>query len=635
MPGISILFNSNEKTIEDGNVKEMFSNALNSLMYNDSYKQELLLGEDKCLVGCTRYPEYPIHISENNEFWICLEGKIYGKNMASISEEIFALIKQVFNGRTTVQENRINLANWLLSKDGDFIIYALDKVKQDFVIVNDVLGRLPFYYYNENGTIIASREIQFLSQLIDNYDLVDYKFDKVGMAELLLFCHTLGKRTLLKNVKRLEPASLLRIQKENVKNNFKVQVETAYSFNFEEKRNASISIKDNARELTSLFLEACNNRVDRSSKNIISLSGGFDSRAVAAALYKNKIKSYAVTSTEPHWRPVDGAVSETEIAEKVASVLHIDWENYGIMKPRAEHMIKLLKFKMGLTYLGHSFLLPFLDLVRVKHHNTSINFFTGHGGDILFANLIFPMKSIDYLVERIIRVKGFFNLAEVASLIGIKEVEIVDEIKNILSSYPEKNLSQKLVHYLFFESNIKFSFEIEDINRSYFWSVAPFYSIPFFTYIMNCSENIKAKNNLYREFLVNISHSVAEIKNSNWGCSIVSKKFRILQDLMGVYWKYPRLRKVMKKLKDKRGYTYKDDSKIIRCMRAQVRSCKEIPDHLSRQKFDNVVDNCSNYNHYGIDNLFSITSFIENISCKPVTLEKYYGTDNDVFFDTK
>ena len=153
-----MLFNSSKKKIADGNnVKEMFSNALNSLMYNDSYKQELFLGEDKCLIGCTRYPEYPIHISENNEFWICLEGKIYGKNMASISDEIFALIKHVFNERTTAQEKRIIIADWLLSKDGDFIIYALDKINQDFVIINDVLGRLPFYYYNENGTISDKR----------------------------------------------------------------------------------------------------------------------------------------------------------------------------------------------------------------------------------------------------------------------------------------------------------------------------------------------------------------------------------------------------------------------------------------------------------------------------------------------
>lgn len=631
-----MIFNSTETKIGDGNnLKEIFSNALNALMHNDSYNHELFLGKDKYLIGCTRYPEYPILISENKEFWICLEGKIYDKKMASISDEIFTLVKHVFNKRTDAHENRIIIADWLLSKDGDFIIYALDKLKHEFVIINDVLGRLPFYYYDENGVVIGSREIQFISKLIDNFHLVDYKFDKLGMAELLLFCHTLGRRTLLKSVNRLEPASLLRIQKDDLKNKFKVQVENMYSFNFEGKRNASITVEASARELTSLFLEACNNRVDHSSKNIISLSGGFDSRAVAAALYRNKIKSYAVTSTEPHWRPVDGAVSETEIAEKIARVLNIEWENYGTMVPRAEHMLKLLKLKMGLTYVAHSFLLPFLDLVRIKHHNTSINFFTGHGGDVLFANLIFPMKSIDYLVKRIIRVKGFFNLAEVAALIGIKEVEIIDEIKNILCSYPEENLSQKLVHYLFFESNIKFSFEIEDINRSYFWSVAPFYSIPFFTYIMNCSDNIKSKNNLYREFLLNISHSVADIKNSNWGCSILSKKFRILQGLMGVYWKYPRLRKVMKKLKDKRGYTYKENSKIIRCMRDQVRSCKQISDHLSRQKFDNVINNCSNYNHYGIDNLFSISAFIENIACKSATIKKYYGADNEVFFDTR
>ena len=625
MPGISILFNSNEKKIGDGNnVKEMFSNALNSLMYNDSYNQELFLGEDKRLIGCTRYPEYPIHISENKEFWICLEGKIYDKNMASISDEIFALIKQVFNERTTIQENRINPADWLLSKDGDFIIYALDKINQDFVIINDVLGRLPFYYYNENGTIIASREIQFLSQLIDNFHLVDYKFDKVGMAELLLFCHTLGKRTLLKSVNRLEPASLLRIQKDDLKNNFKVHVENIYSFNFEEKRNASISIEDNARELTSLFLEACNNRADHSSKNIISLSGGFDSRAVAAALYRNKIKSYAVTSPEPNWRPVVGNSSETEVAKKLASTMNIECENYDVMIPKAENLLTLLRIKNGLVYLGHGFLPRFLEELKDKHRSSPINFFTGHGGDISFTNLSFNVLDVDRWVRSILRVKGHFPLHIIAALTKINETELIDELRNILSSYPEEDLSLKNAHFLFFENNAKLSFEIEDVNRFYFWSVAPFYSVPFFKYIFNCSDKSKEKLALFREFLFAISPAAAAISNSDWGCSILSKKFKILQHILYLSFKHRKLRRFIKKIYDKRAYNYKDSSNIIQCIREQVKHCNKITNFLAADILEKILDDSTRYSHEGIDNLLTITSLIEQRMCNRSTLNKYY-----------
>jgi len=623
MPGISVKFDSNKKKITDGNdVEELFSDALNSLIHNDYYKQEILLTDDNYLIGCTKYAEYPINIFENSEFWVCVEGKIYGKTLSALNDEIYALLRRIFEATTPSEEDKKVIADWLLETDGDFVIYALNKNTKDFVIMNDVLGRLPFYYYYKDKVeIIASREIQFISYLINDNRDNDNKFDKMGIAQFLLFSHTLGKRTLLSNVYRLEPASLLRINN----NNSKFQIDTIYRFNFEIKKYSNDSNENNARELVSLFSEACKNRVDDNSKNIISLSGGFDSRAVAASFHKNKIPGYAVTSTEPHWRPVEGSTSETEIAEQIAKSLNIDWENYGIMKPQAEDLIMMLKMKKGLTYLAHSFLLPFLEKVKHKHGSSPINFFTGHGGDILFANLSFEISNLDHLIRGIIHVKGFFSLQEVASLIQIKESEIVDEIRNILSSYPEENFSQKLVHYLFFESNAKLSFEIEDINRFYFWSVAPFYSIPFFEYIMNCPDKHKSKHDLYREFLLKISPSVAEIKNSNWGCSILSRKFRILQSIMTLYWKYSDLRKIIKKLKDKRGYSYKHDSKIIRCIQDQLNNCDVISNHLSRKGIEKIMNNCTDYSHYGIDNLFTITSLIEKTLCKNTMIEKYYN----------
>ena len=37
---------------------------------------------------CTRYPEYPVKIFENQKFWACLEGKIYGKSEIAQEHEI-------------------------------------------------------------------------------------------------------------------------------------------------------------------------------------------------------------------------------------------------------------------------------------------------------------------------------------------------------------------------------------------------------------------------------------------------------------------------------------------------------------------------------------------------------------------
>jgi asparagine synthase (glutamine-hydrolysing) len=600
-------------------------NALDSVIYNDSYKREILLTNDHYLVGCTKYAEYPTSLIENSDYWVCIEGKIYGKSGSVLNNEIFSLLNYVFKGIHRSDRERKIIADWLLQTDGDFIIYAFDKNTNDFVIMNDALGRLPFYYYKDKEKIIASREIQFISYSIKDNQENHNIFDKLGLAQLLLFSYTLGNRTPLNNVNRLEPATILRIYC----NSPWLEPDTIYRFNFEIKKYSNVSIEKNAGELVSLFSEACRNRADYNAKNIVSLSGGLDSRAVAACLHKNNIPCYAVTSTEPHWRPVEGNISETEIAEQIAMSLGMEWENYGVMKAGAEDLIMLLKIKKGLTYLGHSFFLRFLEKLKKKYGLKPINFFTGRDGGVVFSDLsitISNLDNLDSLARGIIHLVGDFRLAEVAALVQIKEAEIVDELLNILSSYPEENLRQKLLHFLFFEDNAKFSFEIDDISRIYFWTVSPFNSLPFLKYIISCPDKQKSKYRLYREFFFIMSPTVAEIRNSNWGCSISSSRFKIIQSIMSLYWKYPQLRKIIKKLKDKGiYYPYKYDSTVIRCIRDQLDNCSTLSKYLSGKEVEKILNNPADYTHYGFDNLLTVTSLIANTLCDNKSIESHFS----------
>ena len=66
MPGISLKCDLNKKIKGDANEKdEIFLKALNSIIHNDFYKQEILLTDDPYLVGCTKYPEYPVAYCSN------------------------------------------------------------------------------------------------------------------------------------------------------------------------------------------------------------------------------------------------------------------------------------------------------------------------------------------------------------------------------------------------------------------------------------------------------------------------------------------------------------------------------------------------------------------------------------------
>jgi asparagine synthase (glutamine-hydrolysing) len=581
----------------------------------------VLLKESSYLVGCTKYPEYPMDVIRTNEYWLCIEGKVYGKPQAILKEEILDLLKHVFRPHPDLDKKFV--ADWLLETDGDFIIYAFNKKTNDFAIINDIMGRLPFYYYKNKELVVASREIPFVSSLIHPYQERDNVFDRMGIAQMLLFSHTLGKRTLLNNVFRLEPATVIRLNGTGAL----FQIDTVHRFNFEAKSHSNLSVEKNAGELVSLFSQACRNRADSNAKNIVTLSGGLDSRAVAACLHKNKIPGHAVTSTEPHWKPVEGNISEAEIAQEIAGSLNMEWENYGIMKAGPKDLVTMLKIKMGLTYLAHSFFLVFLEKLKKKCGDIPINFFTGHNGGVVFSNLsiiVSELNDLEDLARGIMRVVGYFALKDVSSLVQIKENEILDEILGLLNSYPEKDMRQKLLHYLFFEYNAKFTYEIEDLSRIYFWTVSPFNSLPFFRYIISCPDNQKAKYALYREFFSILSPSVAKIKNSNWGCSIFSQKFRMMQSIMPFYWKFPFLRKTIKRIKDERSYSYDSNSRVIRCIQDQVKNCSSLSDYLSHNELEKIIGNSGDYSHYGIDNLLTVTSLIENTFCDSNSIENHF-----------
>ena len=626
MPGISITFDLSKKknSHDEGARIRRFQDALNSILHNEYYTAETVLNDDNCLIGCTKYPEYPVKIFENSEFWVCLEGKIYGKQDNIIKDEINHLVSIVFGKKSSNEAEKETVSDWLIKTDGDFVIYALNKETRDLAILNDVLGRLPIYYYRDDSKLLVSREIEFISHIIREshigYNNKD-QYDKMGMAQFLLFSHTLGKRTLLKDIYRLEPASLLTVDSKDSK----TKIDALHTYNFENKKYSSVTLEKNAHQLVSLFSNACKIRLDNNTKNMITMSGGFDSRSIAAWFHKNQIHAYGATTVDPSWKPLAGNLSDSKVAKQLAESLNIQWEYYHFNEPRAKDLVTLLRIKKGLTYLGYGFLIQFVDNLRHKYGLSPLNVFVGYSGDRILADLSIQYQNIEQLTSAIMATRTFMPLSHVVSIVQIAESEVVDEIRNTLRSYPEKSPSQKLVHFLFYGRQFKYVFEAEDIHRFYFWIVNPFYSIPFFNYAMNCPDEHKCQLSLYREFLLILSPLAAGIKSSNWGSSILSRKFKIVQYVLSFTVRHHIIKKIIKMFtRTSKDMGYHENAKNIRCMREQLKNCEELSNYLSRHEMEEIIEKSSHYKPAGIDNLFTIISLMEKNTCNNCTIEKVY-----------
>ena len=594
MPGLSFICDFQRKLKQKESV---ILQSLNSLIHGKHYESRTLLDEEFYFLAYTGYAEYPIASFENEEFRIFLEGKIYGKEYSDIHTQLNDLARCIFPNRNDVEQR---IAEWLLNVDGDFLIVILHKYSNDIVIINDALGRLPSYCYSTHGELIVSRELRFVAGLID-----DTEFDTMGIAQCLLFSYPLGKRTLLKNVLRLKPATVIRISFASSE----VQIRNVHQFNFEQNKLEGIDIKQSADNLAELFCEACRNRTNSSDTNIVSMSGGLDSRSVAAGLHKTNTPFSGATFSY-----FDKTASmDIQIAEKLANLFNIDWKVFRIDPPKGKDVVQLLRIKNGLNHLAMSFILLFFEKIK-ETHGSRVVYFTGDGGDKSLPDLR-PhrrFRNVDQLVDYIVSANHILSLDDVAALTRIHKHDIVDELTTHILSYPEKNWTQKYVHFLIFERAFKRFFEGEDRNRFYFWSATPFYALPFFDYAMTCPDSMKTRYGLYREFLCRLSPQAAAIDNANWKLPITSNACKFYLFAKDVYSRLPsKLKIIVKRTFKKQVVSDVRDSEAVKCFWEQVETCKSISKYLAvanMKEIDEISESTFDY-------LFTISSAIEEFEC--------------------
>jgi asparagine synthase (glutamine-hydrolysing) len=591
MPGLSFVCDFDE----DLKQKEtQLMQSLRSLVHSELYTSRVLYSDKSYFLGISGYDGYPFTAFQNDRYIINIEGKIYNKDQARLNLELQELADNIFRKDSNYKKL---LSDWLLTTDGDFIIIILDKNSRRIIIFNDVLGRLPLYYYQTAQGLYASREIRFITNLMGNIN-----FDKTAIAQYLLFGFPLASRTLFENIHRMPPATLIDINLQESK----IRIEDIYTFNFDEKAHKDRQFKENVRNLYGLFLDATRNRAISVGKNIVGLSGGLDSRSVAAALHKLNIPFSGATYLDSNKK----ANHDARIAEKLAKLFGIDWKLFHLDSPTRDDTLEILKIKNGLVSLTMNYIVPYFKSVKA-HYGNNMQYFTGDGGITLKPHS--PESKIsnsNELVNYIIKKHQIFSLGEVSSLTRIEKSEIVSELENCIAAYPEKEWENRYMHFLHFDRCFKWQFEGEDKNRCYFWSLTPFYSIPFFTYVMNCPETTKKRFNLYREFLLYLSPEAMAINNANWQFPITSKGGLFLYETV-----YPRLpfrfksfiRNALKK-QDRTNPVAKD--RLID-LEEQIKRCSYINNYLSPSELKNL----ESINEYKFDNLNTITSVIEAFEC--------------------
>lgn len=604
MPGISFVYEG------DGDLNEkepMILKSFASLLHYPNYEQKILLKEKDTFLAVTRHGKYPVRTNESNELFVCIEGTIYGKKQDIVDKELERLSERIFSSDGGYDKE---ILRWLFDTDGDFIVFMLHKPSREACIMNNAMARLPLYYFSSGQSLIVARELRFIADLQS-----DVRFDRDAISQYLLFGYVPGKRTIFKNIYQLEPASIIHTGGADG-----ISIVNIHRHNFEQESIGRKSIKEYRDTLIDLLEVACRNRYDSLDKNIMTLSGGMDSRMVASCLAAMGLEFESITFRDTYYI----SQREVEIAGQVAKALGSDWKSFQVGLARGNDVLELLKIQSGLNFLGMSFTMPFFRMIE-ESYGDRITLFTGEGGDKVLRDIrpVGRLKNIDALTEYVLTHNQLMDPDTVSALTGQNASEIVESLKHHLGSYDEQNMKAKYVHFIVYERCLKWLFYGEDRNRFIFWPVAPFYAIDFWSEAMSCPFAFKNRYRLFREMLLRISPEAARINNYAWNLPITSKKMLLYFSAREMYLQLPPpVRRFIKTHHGNRvvltGYPMESD--LVKCFLEQLENCSAISEYLS---IDAIRSSLPSLDKMGFDHLFTLTSTIEDFTCAKSTIEKY------------
>ncbi|HQW25433.1 MAG TPA: hypothetical protein PLV75_05730 [Saprospiraceae bacterium] len=487
MIGINILLADNPEILGD----QPFQPDSKTLpLVREFFSQPTVTGHPPTLhVECILpYPDYPVKVYPGQRFQWLLEGNIYNFTIQEVQIKLEECFISEF---PDIQK----LQSLVSSLSGEFLMMI--RTPLHLYILNDAFGRLPVYTTSSRGFTFFGRSLEWL------HHHVKLSLDKTAVFEYLWCSYPLHFKTLYRDVYRYKGGSITGI-------NLQTQAVTVYpgsTFNFDERNDFDPEV--NSKRVSSLFLQASQRIVSHSDHWPVnlSLSGGLDSRAVAYGLNYHAANMSASGFLYP------GAEDDVVVAEKVATLIGIPWKKYTVARS-IQNDNELLHMKMGLNYIGLSFLLDYFKQLRTDHPKGFL-LVTGDGGDKVLPYLgeVNAQLSFDQLVQKTAHRNTVIPISILNKILGWTEDEFLHHLAVVLNTYPEKSSNNKSIHFALYEKVHQSFFEGEDRNRHFFWSTTPFYDLDLFAYAMKIPDHQKRYYRLYRHFMNDLSPTLAKLPN--------------------------------------------------------------------------------------------------------------------------
>lgn len=357
--------------------------------------------------------------------------------------------------------------------NGIFTVLISDKNK--IYAACDKTRMFPLFYHKSETEFYISDDIEILkthSQKRDNFNADE--FNACGYVS--------GKNTLLKNVFQIQAGEYLIVDNK--------EIASAFFFDYFAE-NKNVKKYSELKKQAEKIFDNTFKRLIKSLQNrpvILPLSGGYDSRLIAAMLKKYNYKNVICFT---YGRKNN---YEIENSKRTAKLLNYKWIFIEYNKNLISNYLKTNTFHEYAKYSGQHVSMPFLQeyfAVKYLKDNKIINqnavFIPGHSGDLIGGSHLKTVKNKKYnlssIVEKIFSQHYILNTPNKKTEKSIKnKIKIVIEKEKIYnySVFDNQNIRERQAKFINNSSHIYNFFGFE--HRFPFWDnelVDFFKNLPF------------------------------------------------------------------------------------------------------------------------------------------------------------
>ena len=379
---------------------------------------------------------------------IIFNGEIY--NFREIKKRILEKKKLTFRGNSDTEIfieaiEVLGLIETLNLVSGMFAFVLYDKKQKNIYLCRDRFGQKPLFYSMSEDSLIFASEIKSFIGSLESKEI-----DQNSIKDFFLYNYIKGSKTIFKNVKSINPGTLVKFDIENkkiIENNWKI------------KKN--INFKKNILDLNNLDNLLTNSIQEQTNCEVpygIFLSGGVDSSLIAAIAQKKlskNIKTFTISFKNKNY-------SEGKFANKIAEYLKTDHNEYLFDNDEMINTINQF-FELNDQPFADVSKLPLIMLSKFSSKKIKVAL-SGDGADEVFGgyNRYYWIKKLNAfsLNQRKI-------IKKLLQFLNLNTINKIFKFYNYLStknfiSYPDEKI-QRLSNIIGFE-NLDRYYELSQIK---------------------------------------------------------------------------------------------------------------------------------------------------------------------------